>query len=167
METTPPAQLANVVNASVTMFFHCVQRLRMATINGGPQGWLPTDQSAMVEISAGDRDPPLDLVHLTRQCLGDQELEAELLGLFRLQAPAMMAQLSHFSALTLESKARIAHTLRGSALAVGARRVASAAWRVEELAAAGGEQGSEETRAVAELLSSVAEAVAEIERIRA
>ncbi len=119
----------------------------------------------MVETSVGDRDPPLDLVHLARQCLGDQELEAELLGLFRLQAPALMAQLSDPSVLTLESKARIAHTLRGSALAVGAGRVASAAWRIEELAA-GGEQGSAETRAVAELLSSVAEAVAEIERIR-
>ena len=35
-----------------------------------------------------------------------------------------------------KSKAKIAHTLRGSALAVGAGRVASAAWRIEELASA-------------------------------
>ena len=39
----------------------------------------------MLESSAGF-DPPLDLVHLARQCLGDRELEAELLAMFRLQA---------------------------------------------------------------------------------
>ncbi len=121
----------------------------------------------MLEGSANGRDPPLDLVHLARQCLGDQDLETELLGLFRLQAPALMAQLSDSPVLSLQFKARIAHTLRGSALAVGASRVASAAWRIEELASIGGGQGSDETRAVAELQSSVAEAVAEIERIRA
>ena len=39
----------------------------------------------MLESSAGF-DPPLDLVHLARQCLGDHELEAELLAMFQLQA---------------------------------------------------------------------------------
>jgi HPt (histidine-containing phosphotransfer) domain-containing protein len=120
----------------------------------------------MVKSSTADRDPPLDLVHLTRQCLGDRELETELLGLFQLQAPALTAQLSDSPVLSLESKARIAHTLRGSALAVGASRVATAASRIEELASIGGDLGSAETHAVAELQSSVAEAVAEIERIR-
>ena len=74
----------------------------------------------MLESSAGGFDSPLDLVHLARQCLGDQELEAELLGLFRLQARALTAQLSELACLSSESKAKIAHTLRGSALAVGA-----------------------------------------------
>jgi hypothetical protein len=120
----------------------------------------------MLEGSGGGFDPPLDLVHLARQCLGDHELEAELLGLFRLQAPALMAQLSDPSLLSLESKAKIAHQLRGSALAVGARRVASAAGRIEELAFAAGDQRLAEARAVAALLSAVAEALAEIERIR-
>jgi chemotaxis protein histidine kinase CheA len=110
--------------------------------------------------------PPLDLVHLACQCLGDHELEAELLGLFRLQAPALTAELSGLPLLSLESKAKIAHTLRGSALAVGARRVASAAWRVEELASAGDGQGSAEARAIASLQSAVAEVLTEIDRIR-
>ena len=92
MKTTPPMQLANVVNASVTMFFHSVQRLTAAPTRRRAFGW--TDQRAMLESSTGGFDPPLDLVHLARQCLGDHELEAELLGLFRLQAPALMAQLS-------------------------------------------------------------------------
>jgi HPt (histidine-containing phosphotransfer) domain-containing protein len=120
----------------------------------------------MLETSTDGFDSPLDLVHLARQCLGDQELEAELLGLFRLQAPALTAELSGPPLLSPESRAKIAHTLRGSALAVGARRVASAAWRIEELAAATGDQGSAEARAIAALQSAVAEALSEIDRIR-
>jgi HPt (histidine-containing phosphotransfer) domain-containing protein len=164
MKTTPAAQLANVVNASVTMFFHSVQRLTAAPWGGGLSGW--TDHSAMLENSGGGFDPPLDLVHLARQCLGDQELEAELLGLFRLQARALTAQLSETCPLSLETKAKIAHTLRGSALAVGARHVASAAWRIEELASAAGDQRSAEAPAIATLQSAVAEALAEIDRLR-
>jgi hypothetical protein len=119
----------------------------------------------MLESSA-DFDPPLDLVHLARQCLGDAELEAELLGLFRLQARALTAELSHSPLLSLESKAKIAHKLRGSALAVGAMRVAGAAGLIEELALSAGDRRCSEADATAALLSAVAEAVAEIDRIR-
>ena len=124
------------------------------------------------ESTAGDFNPPLDLVHLARQCLGDHELEAELLGLFRLQAPALTAQLADQSLLSLESMAKIAHKLRGSALSVGAGRVARAAWRLEELAAAAGPRPAgdadrrlEEAQGIAALLFSVTEAVVEIDRI--
>jgi hypothetical protein len=124
------------------------------------------------EPAAGRFDPPLDLVHLARQCLGDHELEAELLGLFRLQAPALTAQLADQSPSSLESKAKIAHKLRGSALSVGAGRVARAAWAVEELASAAGlppradaDRRLAEAGAIAALLSAVTEAVAEIDRI--
>jgi chemotaxis protein histidine kinase CheA len=120
----------------------------------------------MLESPISGSNPPLDLVHLARQCLGDRDLEAELLGLFRLQAPALTAQLSGSPPLSLEAKARIAHTLRGSALAVGAGGVASAAWRIEELAAAAGDQRSAEAPAIAALLSAVDEALTEIDRIR-
>jgi chemotaxis protein histidine kinase CheA len=119
----------------------------------------------MLESSAGDFDPPLDLVHLARQCLGDHELEAELLQLFRQQAPTLTARLSGSPHLSLDAKAKIAHTLRGSALAVGAGRVAGAAWRIEQLASAG-DQSSAEARAIAALLSAVSEAVTEIDRLR-
>ena len=121
MKTTPPAQLANVVNASVTMFFQSVQPIRAARLRGADCG-----SAAMPESSAGF-GPPLDLVHLARQGLGDHELEAELLELFRLQARALTAQLSESGHLSFEARAKIAHTLRGSALAVGAGRVAGAA----------------------------------------
>jgi chemotaxis protein histidine kinase CheA len=78
----------------------------------------------------------------------------------------LTAQLSGSPPLSFDAKARIAHTLRGSALAVGAGRVASAAWRIEELASGGGDQSSGEAHAVAALLSAVDEAVAEIDRIQ-
>jgi Hpt domain len=124
------------------------------------------------ETAAGDFDPPLDLVHLARQCLGDHELEAELLGLFRLQAPALTAQLADPSPLSLESKAKIAHKLRGSALSVGAGRVARAAWRIEEMTSSPGfgslgdfDQRLTQAGAIAALLSAVTEAVVEIDRI--
>jgi chemotaxis protein histidine kinase CheA len=120
----------------------------------------------MLQGSVDSRDPPLDLVHLARQCLGDRELETELLELFRLQAPALMAQLSDSSGSSLEAKARIAHTLRGSALAVGAGRVARAAWRIEELALAADDQRAAHGSAVTALLSAVTEALTEIDRIR-
>ena len=120
---------------------------------------------AMLDSSA-DFNPAIDLVHLSRQCLGDPELEAELLAMFRLQARALAAQLSDSSGLSLESKAKLAHRLRGSALAVGAPRVAGAAARIEDLASADGGQRAAEAQATATLLAAVAEALAEIERIR-
>lgn len=164
METAWPAQLANVVNASVTIFIQIVQRLTAAP--KGPRAFRRTKQRAMLESPTDAVGPPLDLVHLARQCLGDHELESEVLGLFRLQAPALTAELSGSPLLSLESKAKIAHTLRGSALAVGARRVASAAWRIEELAAAGVDQRSAQAPAIAALQAAVAEALEEIDRIR-
>jgi HPt (histidine-containing phosphotransfer) domain-containing protein len=91
----------------------------------------------------------------------------ELLNLFRRQAPVLTAQLCDSPLSSPESRARIAHTLRGSALAVGARRVASTARRLEELAAGSGDQRAAETHAIASVQSAVAEALAQIDRIRA
>jgi hypothetical protein len=120
-----------------------------------------------------DSDRPLDLVHLARHCLGDRALEDELLRLFRAQSQMLAAQLSDPSQLSLESKANIAHKLRGSALAVGARRVAGAALKIEELAAAAGDRSRlevddrvAEAHALFALLFAVTEAIAEIDRIR-
>jgi hypothetical protein len=120
----------------------------------------------MLETSVSGLSPPLDLVHLARQCLGDHELEAEVLQLFRSQALALTARLSGSPPLSFDGKAKIAHMLRGSALAVGAGRVASAASRIEELASAGGDQSSAEAPAIAALQAAVSEALSEIDRLR-
>ena len=77
-------------------------------------------------LSGAEIDPPLDLVHLARHCMGDRELEDELLRLFLAQSQTLLAQLRDPPLIPLELKAKIAHKMRGSALAVGARRVASA-----------------------------------------
>jgi len=118
-------------------------------------------------------DSPIDLVHLARQCQGDPDLEKELLGLFRLQARALAAQLSDPSTMSPELNANVAHKLRGSALAVGAGRVARAARALEDSALAardrrpaGAEWAAAMERAIAALSEAVAEAVAEIERLR-
>ena len=76
----------------------------------------------------------IDLVHLARQTLGDCELEAELLGLFERQAGQILRQISAASTGAERGFRRdLAHTLKGSARAVGADRVAAAADEYEAL----------------------------------
>ena len=115
-------------------------------------------------------EPPIDLVHLARQCQGVDGLEEELLGLFRRLAGGQAAQLSD-PHMELGLKADAAHKLRGSALAIGAGRVARAAEAIEALAreaggnAPSGERTAAAARAVAALQAAVVEAIAEIERL--
>ena len=103
-----PRNLQTSLTLQLPCFSIVFSRLRTRRAAGLParRQWT---RAIMLE-SPGGFDPPLDLVHLARQCLGDHELEAELLGLFRLQARALTAELSGSPALSLESKAKIAHT---------------------------------------------------------
>ena len=72
-----------------------------------------------------DRIPPIDLIHLARQTHGDGDLETELLGLFRRQAGQIMERLSaDLPGDAIPWRADLAHTLKGSARAIGATRVA-------------------------------------------
>ena len=84
--------------------------------------------------------PTIDLVHLSRQSLGDRALEIELLTLFERQAEQIAERLATPSG-NGERRWRhdLAHTLRGSAGAVGATAVAAAAQTYEEALFAGGE----------------------------
>ncbi|MCW2317039.1 HPt (histidine-containing phosphotransfer) domain-containing protein [Rhodoblastus acidophilus] len=81
---------------------------------------------------------PFDLVHLSRQTMGDRALEHEVLALFERQANHIGGKLT-----TLESgsdhsiRADLAHKLKGSARAVGAFAVAKAAENYEHSARAG------------------------------
>ena len=72
-----------------------------------------------------DRARPIDLVHLAHQTLGDRDLETELLGLFRRQAGQIVERLSaDLPGDSIPWRADLAHTLKGSARAIGATRVA-------------------------------------------
>lgn len=67
----------------------------------------------------------IDLIHLARQTHGDRHLETELLGLFRRQAAQIIERLSaDLPADSIPWRADLAHTLKGSARAIGATRVA-------------------------------------------
>jgi HPt (histidine-containing phosphotransfer) domain-containing protein len=78
-------------------------------------------------------DRPIDLVHLSRQSLGDRALEKELLQLFDRQAEQIIARLdSEIGAGDRRWRRDLSHTLAGSAKAVGALRVAQTASAYEE-----------------------------------
>ncbi len=75
---------------------------------------------------------PVDLVHLSRYTLGERALEREVLELFSAQSVVYLEQLKQ-SRTDLDWK-NAAHTIKGSARALGAWRVAEAAQRAEGLA---------------------------------
>jgi HPt (histidine-containing phosphotransfer) domain-containing protein len=68
-------------------------------------------------------DGPIDIAHLKRMTLGDAGLEREVLAMFGGQAVRLIEALA---ALPSDA-AEIAHTLNGSARAIGAFQVAGAA----------------------------------------
>ena len=71
---------------------------------------------------------PIDLVHLSRQSLGDRNLELELLQLFDRQSEQILLRLNEGLALGERRWLRdLCHTLDGSARAVGAVHVSAAA----------------------------------------
>jgi len=92
-------------------------------------------QDHNVETSAA-ASPAIDLVHLGQQCLGDKSLEMELLALFDRQAARIADELTMPDLADHERAERcdLAHTLKGSAQAVGAWRVAEAAAAYEKAA---------------------------------
>jgi HPt (histidine-containing phosphotransfer) domain-containing protein len=103
-------------------------------------------------------------VHLARQTDADSDLESELLRMFDVQAAKVSARLA-FAELGFQVKADLAHRLRGSALAIGAWRVAKAAEAAEAhfaLLVAGRDAAGEP---LVELDAAVAEARAEIKRL--
>lgn len=77
----------------------------------------------------GRRAEPLDLAHLRRFTAGNRDLEVEVLGLFAAQAPVTLKAMQLASSEKTWREA--AHTLKGSAYAVGAHAIAEAATEAE------------------------------------
>lgn len=99
-------------------------------------------------------DRPVDLVHLARQTFGNLDLESEVLDLFERQSALLVARLG--SATDERTWRDCAHTLKGSALGIGAGRVAAAAGAVESLAKM--RASREASAAVDQLVAAVQEA---------
>ncbi|AWI57362.1 Hpt domain-containing protein [Sinorhizobium fredii] len=73
--------------------------------------------------------PPIDFAQLTKQTMGDKDLEIEVLQLFARLARQTIAEIHDAEA---EACGQSGHRLKGAALAVGAARVAEAAAAMEQ-----------------------------------
>src|SRR5262245_10007719 len=121
---------------------------------------MPQGKGSMTELSAVTRERvartsverPIDLVHLARMTLGERSLEREVLQLFDRQAAILMGRMQAAPAAAM---AALAHTLKGSARAIGAERVARAAETVEFVDTA---VAADVARALAALIAATEEA---------
>ncbi len=77
--------------------------------------------------SAGN---PVDLVHLSKQSLGDRSLEQEILALFMSQSVLYIDRLEN--ATTDDERKMAAHTILGSARGLGAWQVAREAEIIQQ-----------------------------------
>jgi HPt (histidine-containing phosphotransfer) domain-containing protein len=115
--------------------------------------WMPSPPLA-------PDDGPIDNAHLDRMTLGDIALEHEVLAMFSAQAVGLIGRLAVLSSDGRSSEGRsseslaLAHTLKGSARAIGAFRVGDAAEALE----AALRNGDDSSEAMAGLKDSVAEA---------
>jgi HPt (histidine-containing phosphotransfer) domain-containing protein len=112
--------------------------------------WMPSPPLA-------PDDGPIDIEHLQRMTLGDASLEREVLAMFSAQAIKLIGTLA-----TLPSDAgALAHTLKGSARAIGAFGVADAAGHLE----AAIQNGDDPSEALTVLNDAVAQARTAIDTI--
>ncbi len=74
------------------------------------------------------KERPIDLVHLAKQTMGDKALETEILQMFARQARCLVQQIATADAALVTA---LSHRLKGSANAVGAFKVSTAAQRLE------------------------------------
>ncbi|WP_068462576.1 Hpt domain-containing protein [Hyphomicrobium sulfonivorans] len=96
-----------------------------------PRIGMPPETPAAAALGAPDAGQPVDLVHLRRFTHGDAALETEILGLFSDQLPVTIRALK--DATSTKDWNIAAHTLKGSARAVGAWSLADAAEEAENL----------------------------------
>ena len=88
--------------------------------------------SRALSVSGSDRDTAvIDEDHLGRMTLGDRQLERDVLEIFVRQTIIMLERIAVAEPALA---AATAHTLKGSALGIGAWRVVEAAERLEQAA---------------------------------
>jgi HPt (histidine-containing phosphotransfer) domain-containing protein len=115
---------------------------------------------AAIEFAEHDSAVPayavLDRAHLSRMTFNDHSLEREVLQLFERQAELLMTRMRNSG---LAAIATLAHTLKGSAVGIGAARVAQAAVAVEQTASSAPDECHD---AIDQLAHAVDEVRAEI-----
>ena len=124
--------------------------------------WMPSPPLA-------PDDGPIDFVHLKRMTLGDAGLEQEVLAMFAAQSAKLIATLAglpkdsgeHSGKNAGKDAPTLAHTLKGSARAIGAFGVADAAARLEAVLVSGNDPSDQ----LAELGEAIALARAVIEAV--
>jgi HPt (histidine-containing phosphotransfer) domain-containing protein len=112
--------------------------------------WMPSPPLA-------PDDGPIDFAHLKRMTLGDAGLEQEVLAMFAAQSASLLNTLATMPA----DAPALAHTLKGSARAIGAFAVADAAARLEAVISGGADPADQ----LAELADAVALARTAIEAV--
>ncbi len=88
--------------------------------------------------------------------MGDRGLEAEVLGLFLRHASAS----ARLADMPPAEAARLIHTVKGSAQAIGASQVAACAERIEAKIAGGGMLGATEIAQLSNAVDAVCAAIA-------
>lgn len=78
---------------------------------------------------------PIDLVSLAANTLGNRDLEREVLRMFRAQTSSMMSRIDQEASAPVRKD--LVHTLKGSARAIGAGKVAEACEDLEQVLAEG------------------------------
>ena len=117
----------------------------------------PLDRTPSPPLVPGE--PPIDLAHLARMTLGDGALRREVLRMFLNQSRDLLDRL----AARPSEGAALAHTLKGSARAIGAFGVAACAEALEGVI----RQGGDPSHAMADLKAAIAAADGSIEVILA
>jgi HPt (histidine-containing phosphotransfer) domain-containing protein len=112
--------------------------------------WMPSPPLA-------PDDGPIDIDHLQRMTLGNVSLEREVLAMFSAQAAGLIGTLA---ALPADASA-LAHTLKGSARAIGAFGVADAAGDLEAAVL----NGQDPSQALGDLNEAIAQARMAIDAI--
>jgi HPt (histidine-containing phosphotransfer) domain-containing protein len=80
------------------------------------------------EASDTRRSRPIDLTHLSKQTMGDRDLERDVLGLFAEQVKTVRKQIGKAE---IKERLFLAHALKGSARGVGAFAIAECACAIE------------------------------------
>lgn len=118
-------------------------------------GYAAIENSVQNKFEAGESPGPLDHAHLSRYTLSDRTLEYEILRLFLAQVPLTLESLK-FASMDRDWVVA-AHTLKGSARAVGVRRLADLALEAEKLG------GIANASACEDVIHRIADAAAEVE----